>query len=218
MRIEIRNGTGLAVVIPRNCKMKLVDEMLAAKTRWILDKYDTYVRALQSSQEGELEFGGTVPYLGRDLRLVSWWGIGTAGRIEVRENALLVGLESGEDGLASLVEGWYRGQAASLLERKADEFARAFGVTYTRFSIRGQRTRWGSCSHRGTLSFNWRLIMAPEPVVDYVVIHEVAHLREMNHTKRFWELVAVQCPSWREHKKWLDEHGTELAAALGSQR
>ena len=58
--------------------------------------------------------------------------------------------------------------------------------------------------------------MAPESVVDYVVIHEVAHLKEMNHTKRFWRLVAERCPSWREHKKWLDDHGTELAAVLRS--
>jgi predicted metal-dependent hydrolase len=218
MRIEIRNGTGLTVVIPRNCRLELVDEMLVAKTRWLLDNYDRYVGAVRSPEEAELKFGGTVPYMGRDLRVVSWCGIGAAGRIEVREDALLVGLESGKDGLTSLVEGWYRGQAGIILERKADEFARAFGVTYNRFSIRGQRTRWGSCSHRGTLSFNWRLIMAPEPVVDYVVIHEVAHLREMNHTKRFWGLVAERCPSWREQKRWLDDHGTELAAALRSQR
>jgi predicted metal-dependent hydrolase len=120
--------------------------------------------------------------------------------------------------LGPLIERWYRGEAASVLERKAREFAAAFGVGYSRFTIRGQRTRWASCSHRGTLSFNWRLIMAPEPVVDYVVIHEVAHLKEMNHTKRFWGLVAGRCPSWRERKKWLDDHGTELAAVLRSRQ
>jgi len=218
MRIEIRNGTGLTVVIPRNCKLELVDEMLAAKTRWILDKYDKYVGTVRSPEETGLKFGGMVPYLGRNLRVASWWGIGTAGRVELKEDALLVGLESGEDGLASLVEGWYRGRAASMLKHKADELAASLGVSYGRLVIRGQKTRWGSCSHRGTLSFNWRLIMAPEPVVDYVVIHEVAHLKEMNHTKRFWGLVAERCPSWREQKKWLDEHGTELAAVLSSGR
>jgi len=215
MRIEIRNGTGLTVVIPRTCKLELADEMLVAKTRWILEKYDRYVRAVRSPEEAGLKFGGMVPYLGRDLRVVSWLGIGTVGCVELKGDALLVGLESGQDGLASLVERWYRIQAASVLERKAREFAAAFGVGYSRFAIRGQRTRWGSCSRRGTLSFNWRLIMAPEPVVDYVVIHEVAHLKEMNHTRKFWGLVAERCPSWREQKKWLDDHGTELAALLG---
>jgi predicted metal-dependent hydrolase len=134
--------------------------------------------------------------------------------VELLGQTLVVHHDSQVPDLESSLERWYRAQAAIILEHKAREFAAAFGVKYGRFSIRGQRTRWASCSHRGTLSFNWRLIMAPEPVVDYVVIHEVAHLKEMNHTRRFWGLVAERCPSWRQHKKWLDDHGTELAAVL----
>jgi predicted metal-dependent hydrolase len=218
VRFEIKNGTGLTVVIPRNCKLDMVDEMLMAKSRWILDKYDRYVGAVQSPEKAELKFGGVVPYLGRDLRVMSCQGIGFAGHMELREDTLLVGIESGENGLASLVEEWYRMEAASVLKHKVDEFATLWGVGYRRLVVRGQRTRWGSCSHRGTLSFNWRLLMAPESVVDYVVIHEVAHLKEMNHTKRFWGLVAERCPSWREQKKWLDDHGTELAAVLRSRQ
>lgn len=218
LRIEIRNGSGLTVVMPRNCRLEAVDEMLAAKSRWILQKYDRYVQAVQSPEAAELKVGGMVPYLGRDLRVVSWRGAGTGGRVERKEDALLVGLESGEDGLASLVEGWFRIQAVTVLKDRVDQVAALWGVGYRRLVVRGQRTRWGSCSHKGTLSFNWRLIMAPEPVVDYVVVHEVAHLKEMNHTKRFWALVAERCPSWREHRKWLDDHGTELSAALRSQR
>jgi predicted metal-dependent hydrolase len=216
LRIEIRNGSGLTVVIPRHCKMELVDEMLAAKARWVLEKYDRYVVAVQSPEKAELKLGGTVPYLGRSLRVESCGGAGPAGRTELREDTLSVNLQSRDDGLAPLVEGWYRMQAARVLRRKADEIAALWGVGYRRLVVRGQRTRWGSCSHKGTLSFNWRLLMAPEPVVDYMVVHEVAHLKEMNHTRRFWALVAERCPSWREHKKWLDDHGTELAAVLRS--
>lgn len=218
LRIEIRNGSGLTVVMPRNCRLEAVDEALAAKSRWILEKYDRYVAAVQPSHEGELKSGDTVPCLGRELRVVAWPAGGAVGRVELKDDVLLVGLGSAQDGLAPLVEGWYRVEARRVLGRKADEFARGMGVVYAGLSVRGQRTRWGSCSHRGTLSFNWRLLMAPEPVVDYVVIHEVAHLKEMNHTKRFWALVAERCPLWREHKKWLDDHGTEMAASLRSCR
>jgi predicted metal-dependent hydrolase len=218
MRIEIRDGTGLAVVIPRNCRLELVDEMLVAKTGWILEKYDRYVGATLSSGNGRVRFGDFVPYLGQEVEVVSCPDIVRVESVELRGQTLAVHWGQERLELRPLLERWYRDQAASVLEGKAQEFAAVFGVRPSRFAIRGQRTRWGSCSHRGNLSFNWRLIMAPEPVIDYVVIHEVAHLKEMNHTKRFWALVADRCPSWREHKKWLDDHGTELAAVLRSQQ
>ena len=81
-----------------------------------------------------------------------------------------------------------------------------------RIEIRDQRTRWGSCSSRGTLSFNWRLVLAPFDVLDYVVVHELCHLRVADHSKRFWELVESRRPGWREQRDWLREHGPELLA------
>jgi predicted metal-dependent hydrolase len=81
-----------------------------------------------------------------------------------------------------------------------------------RIEIRDQRTRWGSCSSRGTLSFNWRLVLAPLDVLDYVVVHELCHLRVADHSKRFWELVESRRPGWREQRDWLREHGPELLA------
>ena len=216
VRFEVRNERGLTVILPRRCSLDVLDEMLESKSRWILDKMDRFVRAAQPADRGGLAFGDAVPYLGQEVRIVSCQGISSAESVELQGRTLMVyrGLECSD--LDLLLEHWYRAQAARVLEQKASEFATAFGVRYSRFSIRGPKTRWASCSHRGTLSFNWRLIMAPEPVVDYVVIHEVAHLKEMNHTKGFWRLVAERCPSWREHKKWLDDHGTELAAVLSS--
>jgi predicted metal-dependent hydrolase len=94
----------------------------------------------------------------------------------------------------------------------ADDEAAALGVSFRRIEIRGQRTRWGSCSPRGTLSFNWRLALAPFEVLDYVVVHELCHLRELNHSPRFWQLVAGRRPNWRRQRAWLHEHGPELLA------
>jgi predicted metal-dependent hydrolase len=81
-----------------------------------------------------------------------------------------------------------------------------------RIEIRDQRTRWGSCSSRGTLSFNWRLVLAPLDVLDYVVVHELCHLRVADHSRRFWELVESRRPGWRDQRDWLVEHGPELLA------
>jgi len=102
--------------------------------------------------------------------------------------------------------------ARELVRMLADEEAAALGVSYRRIEIRDQRTRWGSCSPSGTLSFNWRLVLAPFDVLDYVVVHEVCHLREPNHSPRFWRLVADRRPGWREQRAWLREHGAELLA------
>ena len=102
--------------------------------------------------------------------------------------------------------------ARELVTAVVEDEARALGVRYARIEIRGQRTRWGSCSSRGTLSFNWRLALAPPSVLDYVVVHELCHLREPNHSPRFWALVADRRPGWRVERDWLREHGAELLA------
>ena len=93
-----------------------------------------------------------------------------------------------------------------------DDEAPLLGVEPKRIQIRDQRSRWGSCSTRGTLSFNWRLVLAPFEVLDYVVVHELCHLREPNHSRRFWRLVESRRPGWRVQRDWLHEHGPELLA------
>ncbi|HET7044519.1 MAG TPA: SprT family zinc-dependent metalloprotease [Gaiellaceae bacterium] len=101
-----------------------------------------------------------------------------------------------------------RALATELCEREAP----LLGVAYARIRIADQRSRWGSCSSRGTLSFNWRLALAPAAVLDYVVVHELCHLREPNHSARFWALVEAARPGYREPRRWLREHGPELLA------
>ena len=111
---------------------------------------------------------------------------------------------------ARISEDEARRAARELVRMVADEEAPTLDVAYARIQIRDQRTRWGSCSARGTLSFNWRLALAPLPVLDYVVVHELCHLREPNHSRRFWALVESRRPGWREQRAWLREHGPEL--------
>jgi predicted metal-dependent hydrolase len=105
-----------------------------------------------------------------------------------------------------------RRAARELVTMLCDEEAAELGVRYERIQIRDQRSRWGSCSTRGTLSFNWRLVLAPYDVLDYVVVHELCHLREANHSGRFWSLVETRRPAWRRQRDWLREHGPELLA------
>jgi predicted metal-dependent hydrolase len=99
-----------------------------------------------------------------------------------------------------------------LVAMLVDEEAPQLGVRPARIQIRDQRSRWGSCSTRGTLSFNWRLVLAPLEVLDYVVVHELCHLRHPNHSGRFWRLVEERRPNFRAQRDWLNEHGPELLA------
>ena len=111
-----------------------------------------------------------------------------------------------------------RNRAREVISAVAVREADRLGVAYRRIRIGGQRTLWGSCSARGTLSFNWRLALAPPDVLDYVVVHELCHLLIPNHSPSFWSLVERHRPRWREQHVWLGEHGPELLAFSPAQR
>jgi predicted metal-dependent hydrolase len=112
----------------------------------------------------------------------------------------------------SLLRDWYRSQARKELGAMSSLLAAEMGVRYQRLQIRLQRTRWGSYSVRGTLSLNWRLLMAPPEVSRYVVVHELAHARHMNHSSSFWRTVQRFCPEYRQHIDWLRENRLLLEA------
>jgi predicted metal-dependent hydrolase len=112
----------------------------------------------------------------------------------------------------SLTEREGRRLARNAIGETATRESSRLGVTYKRITIRDTRSRWGSCSTTGTLSFSWRLALAPREILDYVVVHELCHLRHHDHSRRFWSLVGEVWPQYREHKAWLDDHGWELLA------
>jgi predicted metal-dependent hydrolase len=128
-------------------------------------------------------------------------------RAHRRGDELLV--PAGDDREAAL-ERWYRRAARSEIAARLDRACEQAGLSYTRLTIRAQRTRWASCSRSGAMSFNWRLLLAPPEVLDYVVWHEVCHLQVLDHSPRFWALLARWCPDYRERSAWLRRHGQTL--------
>ncbi|MCD7836919.1 MAG: M48 family metallopeptidase [Lachnospiraceae bacterium] len=109
-----------------------------------------------------------------------------------------------------ILERRYRNAARIKITARVEYYHSITGGHYTSITIRNQKTRWGSCSSRGTLSFNYRLIFAPPEILDYVVVHELCHLTHMDHSKSFWSMVASIMPEYRQYRQWLNEHGTEL--------
>jgi predicted metal-dependent hydrolase len=148
--------------------------------------------------------GNTIPYLGTELTVVEEPG---RTRVHRRGDELLT--PAGEERLAAL-ERWYRRAARVEIAPRLDRAVFVANTSYTALTIRGQKTRWGSCSSKGAMSFNWRLLLAPEPVLDYVIWHEVCHLEVMDHSPRFWALLGSRWPHYREHRRWLRAHGATL--------
>jgi len=110
----------------------------------------------------------------------------------------------------SVFTEWYREQARAVISERVELYAARHGFTYRKIRITSARTRWGSCSSMGNLNFTWRLVMAPPEVIDYVVVHELAHLRVNNHSKEFWKQVERIMPDYKQRLKWLKENGQKL--------
>ena len=123
-----------------------------------------------------------------------------------RGDRLLVPIAESREAL----ERWYRRQARLEVAPRLDAACARAGSRYTGLTIRGQKTRWASCSSSGAMSFNWRLLLAPPEILEYVVEHEVCHLEVMDHSPRFWRLLASRSPRWREHSAWLKRYGSTL--------
>ncbi len=142
-------------------------------------------------------------------------GFGTEDQVEPHSGALSVGGRTREDRLAA-IDRWYRREARSRIEAAVARESERLGLYPTKVTIRDQRTRWGSCSTSGTLSFNWRLVIGPVETLDYVVVHELTHLRHHNHSKDFWNALTNAMPDWKPRAAWLRANEGSLTSWLFS--
>ncbi len=199
VRVRVEDDGAVAVTLPRRAPLRAADDAVRELEPWIARRRAALARA--RADLGRLP--GTVPYLGETLTLVA-----EPGRRQVhrRGDTLLV-----PDGDArEALERWYRRMARAEIAPRLDAACARAGSRYTGLTIRAQRTRWASCSSQGRMSFNWRLLLAPAPVLDYVVEHEVCHLEVLDHSPRFWALLEARMPDWRERSAWLRRYGAAL--------
>ena len=131
------------------------------------------------------------------------------GRFQIKVPSNLKGENRREEIKRRLVE-WYKKEARTKYKERVERYRKKLGVTYNKIYIRDQKTRWGSCSNKGNLNFNWRLIMASPSILDYIVVHELAHLVHANHGDDFWKLVESVIPDYREKREWLRVNGYKL--------
>jgi predicted metal-dependent hydrolase len=199
VRVSVDGAGEVEVVLPRRAPEREAAQAVRELEPWIRRRRRTLARAAAEVSRP----AGTVPYLGRDLRLVPQPG---RERVHRRGDELLVPRRDA----AAAIERWYRRQARAEIGPRLDAAVRRAGTRYSGLTIRGQKTRWASCSSTGHMSFNWRLLLAPETVLDYVVEHEVCHLEIMDHSPRFWALLESRVADWHDHARWLRRYGPTL--------
>jgi predicted metal-dependent hydrolase len=201
VRVLVDPHTGVEVVLPRRSPASAAAAAVAELRPWIEQR----LAAGQAARDAVAARGATVPYLGTELALTEQPG---RTRVHRRGHELLVPADPATAQAA--IERWYRRAARDEIAPRLDRAVAELRTSYTTLTIRNQRTRWGSCSSSGAMSFNWRLLLAPAGVLDYVVWHEACHLRVMDHSPRFWELVRHHCPDYPAHRRWLRREGNTL--------
>ncbi|MDX6688702.1 MAG: hypothetical protein QOG15_159 [Solirubrobacteraceae bacterium] len=207
VRVVVDPHSGVEVVLPRRSPASAAPAAIAELRPWI----EARLAAGQAVRDVVAARGESVPYLGRDLALHPQAGRSRVHRVAGDAGGGGMLLVPDDPAAASAaVERWYRRTARAEIAPRLERAVAALGTSYTTLTIRNQRTRWGSCSSSGAMSFNWRLLLAPEPVLDYVIWHEACHLRVMDHSPRFWGLVERHCPDFQEHRRWLRAKGNTL--------
>jgi predicted metal-dependent hydrolase len=202
----IRPETGLVVTVPSDATPRHAEAFLLQHQRWVVRHLDRWAKRCAALPK-PWPYGTSLLYQGEghevEVRQARPGGVD-----RTPDHRLLVRAPSaGIEGARRILQRWLKGEAAMALERRVQSRGATMGLQAKRIYVRNLRHRWGSCWPGGSLSFNYRLIMAPPHILDYVVVHELAHLREPNHSARFWAIVAEEYPSHAAARAWLRTFG-----------
>jgi hypothetical protein len=193
MRLQVHREKGLQVILPRGYELKEAEAFILRKEDWILKHL-----AVKPERKRFV-------YLGNEIKILQSFDLFLKRhKISFREGVLYItSPSSSKDEIKIIFESWLRHLGKKYLTARADQLSRRYGFKFSRIIIRGQKTRWGSCSMRGNISFNYKLMKYRVEVIDYVILHELCHLRQMNHSKNFWALVEQFCPGYKTLKSEL---------------
>ena len=207
--VRVEEGK-VSVVVPFNLPNDKITKVVTDKTRWIKEKI--YLQQqYKPSRLKEYVNGESFAYLGRNYRLKLI--VGKKQSVKLKNGRLVVALPEHQQTnikINQAITGWYRHHAIQRLNDKVKRYASIIGVTPESINIRTFKSRWGSCHANGNILFNWKVIIAPNPIVDYVVVHELCHLKQHDHSPKFWKLVERVLPDYLDSKEWLKVNGQDL--------
>lgn len=215
IRLSIHREKGLRITVPRTYRIEEVESFIRQKQRWITKHLQ---RTLQINEyvRRELDEDESIEFLGKNYPIRIITGARRGISCSMKEDyfefhiSFMIQPDDRQKYIRAVLKKWMRTQAKHIIPFRVSMVNERIGFRFQRISIKDQRTRWGSCSKKGNLNFNYRLLMAPMEIIDYIIVHELVHLKEQNHSHRFWSIVKQFCPQYEEHEAWLKAHEWRL--------
>ena len=206
--IEIEDDT-VKVTVPKNLSDQRIEELIKNRTVWIRQKLKIQTETIRLKDK-EYVNGETFSYLGRNYRLKCLSE--GSGEAKLTNGYLTVWLAKDASGgcVRQSLQQWYQARALEKLKEKTKRYSAILGVSPQSVGVKEYKARWGSCSSSGDVTYNWRIIMAPHHIVDYIVVHELCHLLEHNHGPKYWKHVQNVVPNYKECREWLKVNGEGL--------
>jgi len=201
--LVIQPNGDLLVRAPKRATKKQIDEMVAEHANWIAKKQAKAIAAQAAYAPHQFLGGESFSFLGENYSLQ--FVMNKKPIFDLNGNFHLA--QSARGRAEQIFEKWYKQQARQIFTDRVEFYAGEYGFDFTKIRLSSARTRWGSCSAKGTISLTWKLVMAPIEIIDYVVVHELSHLREHNHSKKFWAQVGAILPDYKARRKWLKDNG-----------
>lgn len=209
----------IIVTIPKGANIEEVRKFVQSKQEWIFKHIQQYVTSEQENPEKPQKSyvaGEKFPFMGREvmLRTITYNDKYTTIKLDANTMWVYIPDSISKEVWPQVVKEaiiyCYKNQAKKIFKQKLDHYAKLMGVKYNEMRVKEQKTRWGSCSSKANINLNWKAIMAPSQVIDYLVIHELAHLKYLNHSKDFWHLVKSFMPDYKSWEKWLKDNSINL--------
>jgi len=205
--IIISNGI-VKIVVPDQISDFTIKELINKRMPWIRKKLKDELNITPVIVKEYVD-GEIFTYLGNNYQLKSL--VGSVSSVKVTSDSIYVSLpKKSKENIKSLLEHWYEEKAIEILTEKTNRYAKIIGVSPTTISVGDFKSKWGSCSIEGKISYNWKIIIAPHKILDYIVIHELCHMLEHNHSKEYWCHVKTYCNDFKEYRKWLKLNGRDL--------
>lgn len=207
--INITPTAQVIVLAPKSLNGEKIEKIVAKRAPWILEKQDYFKKLQWLYPEKEFVSGEQILFLGRRYRLKI---IKNGMRLEspyITGRKILISIDdhlSPQDYKKTIRDTlikWYFSKTEDIVKQRISRYAKLFSIKEPKVKIKEQKKRWGSCSNKGIVRFNWRISMAPISIVDYIVVHELSHLRVKNHSPNFWKLVSLVLPDYQKRRDWL---------------
>lgn len=210
--IEVRGENNIIVRAPMRVSTQHVTDFVAKNQDWIIQKI-ALIKKRPPAPSIQLTEGSFLPYMGASIPLRIYRNGTKKVSFRLDANTLIADIPQNyilNDDSKSRLISWYKQSAKKVISSRVNFYAAVIGKKYNRISIKEVRSIWGSCSSNSNLNFNWRLLLAPAEIIDYIVIHEVCHLIYRGHSKHFWQKVAELDPEYKKHQLWLKNNGPTL--------